>query len=149
MDIVMTRSFNHIGVGQSETFVVPDFCKQAAEIKAGKRAPVIRVGNLAARRDFTDVRDVVRAYTLLSEKGAQGETYNIGSGKALSVREILDTIIAQAGVDIEVVVDEDRFRPIDVPVVESDTVKLRKATGWTPSISLDRTITDVLAFYSE
>ena len=92
LDVMMVRAFNHIGPNQTPMFVVADFCQQAAEIEAGKREAVMRVGNLSAKRDFTDVRDVIRAYALIMEHGTAGETYNVGSGHAVSIQEILDTI---------------------------------------------------------
>lgn len=147
MDIVSTRSFNHIGPNQTPTFVVPDFCRQVAEIEAGQRAPVMRVGNLAAKRDFTDVRDVVRAYVLLAESGESGQTYNVGSGRAVAVRGILDEILACSECKITVETDPARFRPVDVPVIEADITKLREATGWQPEIPLRQTIEETLNYW--
>lgn len=144
MDVVMVRAFNHIGPGQSPQFVVPDFCRQVAEIEAGRREAVIRTGNLDARRDFTDVRDVVRAYALLAEKGVAGETYNIGSGHAVSIGEVLESILRQSTAKIRCEVDPGKFRPLDVPVIEADITKVREATGWEPLISLGQTIRETL-----
>lgn len=120
MDVMMVRAFNHIGPNQTPLFVVADFCKQVAEIEKGIKDPVMYVGNLSAKRDFTDVRDVVRAYALLVQKGKAGETYNIGTGHALAIREILDRIISLSDKKIEVRVDEQRLRPVDVPIIEPD-----------------------------
>ena len=147
MDVMMVRAFNHVGPSQAPLFVVADFCKQAAEIEKGLREPVIHVGNLSARRDFSDVRDVVRAYTLLMEHGAAGETYNVGSGKAIAIREILDIILAQAKVPIEVQVDQARLRPVDVPVNEADVSKLEACTGWKREIPLEQTIGETLEYW--
>lgn len=147
MDVMMVRAFNHVGPSQAPLFVVADFCKQAAEIEKGLREPVIHVGNLSARRDFSDVRDVVRAYTLLMEHGAAGETYNVGSGKAIAIREILDMILAQAKVPIEVQVDQARLRPVDVPVIEADVSKLEACTGWKREIPLEQTIGETLEYW--
>lgn len=147
MQIVMVRAFNHVGPGQSPQFVVSDFCKQAAEISAGIRTPEIAVGNLSAARDFTDVRDVVRAYSLLAQKGRVGETYNVGSGKAVVIRDLLDQIIRQSGVEIHVMVDPAKLRPIEVPVILADVSKLRADTGWEPKITLEQTITETLAYW--
>lgn len=147
MDLVMVRAFNHIGPNQSPNFVVADFCRQVAQIEAGMREPVIRVGNLSAKRDFTDVRDVVRAYALLVQKGKPGETYNVGRGKAVSVRKILDMILAESGAAISVEVDPDRLRPVDVPVIEADISKLRGCTGWQPEISLEDTVRETLDYW--
>jgi GDP-4-dehydro-6-deoxy-D-mannose reductase len=144
IDIMCTRSFNHIGPGQAPGFVVSDFCSQIAKIKIGEQEPIIKVGNLSARRDFTDVRDVVRAYAFLLEKGQGGEIYNVGSGHAVAVQDILDKLISLSGIDIEVQIDSSRFRPIDVPVIEADISKLQEATGWKPEIPIETTLKDVL-----
>ena len=136
MDIISVRAFNHIGPNQMPLFVVSDFCKQTAEIEKGIREPVIRVGNLSARRDFTDVRDVVRAYVLLMEKGAAGETYNVGSGTAISIQSILDTILHMTDRKIEVLIDPAKLRPVDVPIIEADISKLQAATDWRPEFSM-------------
>ena len=107
----------------------------------------MRVGNLSARRDFTDVRDVVEAYRLLAEKGRPGETYNVGSGRAVGIRQLLDGLLALARIQIQVEVDPARFRPVDVPVLEADVRKLQADTGWAPSIPLERTLADTLDYW--
>ena len=147
LDIVMVRAFNHIGPNQSPIFVVADFCKQVAEIEAGKREPVMMVGNLSAKRDFTDVRDVVRAYALLMDKGTKGQTYNVGSGHAIAIEEILKMILKHSAVKIEVETDKERLRPVDVPIIEADTGELKKCTGWMPEIALEQTIIETLEFW--
>ena len=147
MDIVMVRAFNHIGPKQAPLFVVADFCKQVAEIEKGLRESVIKVGNLSAKRDFTDVRDVVRAYTSLIEKGKTGETYNVGSGRAVSIDDILKTILSHSTTDIKVEVDKERLRPVDVPIIEADISKLRECTGWNRHIPLENTIKDTLEYW--
>ena len=147
MEVIMVRAFNHIGPGQSPTFVVSDFCKQVVEIEKGLREPVMRVGNLRARRDFTDVRDVVRAYALLVQHGKAGETYNVGSGHAIEIQGILEMIIAQSGVDVKVEVDPNKIRPVDVPIIEADTTKLRSETKWVPEISLEQTIRETMDYW--
>lgn len=119
MDVMMVRAFNHVGPNQTPVFVVADFCRQAAEIEKGLRESVIRVGNLSAKRDFSDVRDVVRAYTMLMEQGAAGESYNVGSGHAVAIQDILDMILNYSKAKIEVEVDQSRLRPVDVPVIEA------------------------------
>jgi GDP-4-dehydro-6-deoxy-D-mannose reductase len=129
MDIIMVRAFNHVGPKQSPLFVVSDFCKQVAEIEKGLHKPIIKVGNLSAKRDFTDVRDVVRAYSLLIKKGQAGETYNVGSGKAIAIEEILKLILSFATVTISVEVDPTKLRPLDVPIIEADIKKLQECTG--------------------
>lgn len=147
MELVMVRAFNHIGPGQAPIYVVSDFCRQVVEIEKGLREPVMMVGNLKAMRDFTDVRDVVRAYALLAQYGKPGETYNVGSGHAISIREILDLIIAQSDVDVEVKVDPNKIRPVDVPIIEADTAKLREATGWERKIPLTQTIRETMDYW--
>lgn len=147
MQVMSTRSFNHTGPNQAPQFVVADFCKQVADIEVGKQEPEIHVGNLSAKRDFTDVRDVVRAYCLLMEKGKAGETYNVGSGHALEIREILERILSQSAREIEVVTAPSKFRPVDVPIIEADISKLTECTGWVPEIPIEKTITETLAWY--
>lgn len=149
MDLMLVRAFNHIGPTQAPMFVVADFCKQVAEIEKGLRPPVMYVGNLSAERDFTDVRDVVRAYALLAQKGMSGETYNVGSGHAVSIREILDMIIALSGKEIKVEVDPNKLRPVDVAIIEADTAKLKQATGWEQTITLKQTIEETLNYWRE
>jgi len=147
MEVVLVRAFNHIGPKQSPIFVVSDFCKQVAEIEKGLREPVMYTGNLSAKRDFTDVRDVVRAYALLASHGVKGETYNVGRGHAYEIREILNKIIALSNVKIEVKTDPAKIRPVDVPIIEADITKLSQATGWSPVISIDDTLEEVLNFW--
>ncbi len=147
MELMMVRAFNHIGPTQAPAFVVADFCKQVAEIEEAIREPVIYVGNLEAKRDFTDVRDVVRAYAMLIEKGNPGETYNVGSGHAVSIREILELIISLSSQDIRVEIDSNKLRPIDVPIIEADVTKLRNLTGWEPEITLEQTIKETLNYW--
>lgn len=149
MDIISVRAFNHIGPNQAPLFVVADFCKQVAQIEAGLIPPVIHVGNLSAARDFSDVRDVVRAYGLLLQHGVSGETYNVGSGQAITIEEILKKILIQSKVTIQVEVDQAKLRPIDVPIIEADTHKLYTCTGWRPKINIEQTITDVLNYWRE
>ncbi len=147
MEIMMVRAFNHVGPSQAPLFVVSDFCKQVAEIEKGLREPIMRVGNLAARRDFTDVRDVVRAYVQLIQCGVPGETYNVGSGHARTIQAILDMIISQANISIKVEVDPNRLRPVDVPIIEADITKLQQLTGWKPEIPLKQTIQETLDYW--
>lgn len=147
VDVMMVRAFNHIGPNQTPLFVVADFCRQVAEIEKGIRKPLIRVGNLSARRDFSDVRDVVRAYTLLMEHGSAGECYNVGSGKAVSIRNVLDMILSLTKMNISVEVDPTRLRPVDVPVIEADVSKLVTCTGWKQEFTLEKTIKETLGFW--
>ncbi len=147
-DVVLrVRPFPHIGPGQSLGFVTSDFASQIAAIEKGKQEPIIHVGNLDAQRDFTDVRDVVRAYRLLMEKGKLGEVYHVASGKAVKIADILTQMIELSSVDIEISFDEKRMRPSDNPIVVGDATKLRKLTGWEPTISLDQTLRDILEFW--
>ncbi len=142
--VVRVRPFNHLGPRQREGFVAADFAKQIAEAERGGRSPVVRVGNLSARRDFTDVRDIVRAYRLLLEKGLPGEVYNLGSGVARSIRELLHGLLAHSSQEVTIEADPDRARPSDVPLSVCDAGKLREATDWWPRISFEDTLGDVL-----
>lgn len=147
LELVMVRAFNHIGPGQAPMFVVSDFCKQVAEIEKGLREPVMKVGNLAAKRDFTDVRDVVKAYVRLVQLGKSGETYNVGRGDAREIREILDMIVAMSEAKINVEIDPNKIRPVDVPIIEADITKLNQLTGWVPQIPLEQTIQETLDYW--
>lgn len=144
LDIMMVRAFNHIGPNQTPMFVVADFCKQVADIEKVRQEPVIYVGNLSAKRDFTDVRDVVKAYALLVEHGRRGETYNVGTGHAIAISQILDEIVAMSDTAIEVKVDENKLRPVDVPIIEPDIDKIKSEVGWQPVISLEQTLKETL-----
>jgi GDP-4-dehydro-6-deoxy-D-mannose reductase len=138
------RSFNHVGPGQSDDFAASAFARQIAEIEAGQRPPVVTVGNLEARRDFTDVRDVVRAYWLLLIKGEPGEVYNVGSGQARSVRWLLETLLALTPIQVEVKLDPARLRPSDVPLSVCDNSRLVRTTGWQPQVDLRQSLQDLL-----
>jgi len=144
LDVVRVRAFNHIGPGQTDRFVVPAIASRVArnELDASVEIPV---GNLAARRDFTDVRDVVRAYRLLAVAGVAGEVYNVCSGRDVAVSELADLLIAHAAHPMRLVVDPDRHRPVDVPVVRGDAGRIAAATGWAPTIPLEDTLAEVLA----
>lgn len=146
LDIVIMRSFNHTGPGQPPFFVVPDFAKQLIEIEKGFRPPVLAVGNLEAVRDFSDVRDVVRAYKLAMEEGGPGEIYNVCSGKGFSIREILLKMIALSGLKIEIREESERFRPSEIPVLIGSYEKLRADTGFVPELSFEKTLRDMLDF---
>jgi len=149
LDTVRTRGFNHTGPRRGDVFICSNFAKQIALIEKKKQEPVIFVGNLDAQRDFTDVRDMVRAYWLSLEKGKKGEVYNIGTGKAYRIKEILDILLSLAGDDVEVRVDPDRLRPSDVPILLSDSTKFRKITGWEPKIPFTQSLKDLLDFWRE
>ncbi len=149
LDVIRVRPFNHIGPGQLDKFVLPSFAKQIAEIEKDKKAPILSVGNLAAKRDFTDVRDVVRAYGLLMEKGISGEVYNVGSGKSHKIDELLELLLGFSSKTITVEVDPSRFRPVDIEDVVCDYSKLHKLTGWQPEIPLEKTLQDILAYWRD
>ena len=144
LPIIRVRPFNHIGPRQRLGFVAPDFARQIAEIEAGLRPPVMRVGNLEARRDFTDVRDVVRAYHLAITHGEPGEVYNIGSGRSRSIRELLETLLSYSTVEVAVELDPARMRPSDIPEIRCDAGRLRARTGWEPHIPFEQSLRDVL-----
>ena len=148
LDVILVRAFNHVGPRQSTQFVVSDFCNQVAMIEKGLKDPVMAVGNLASYRDFLDVRDVVNAYVYLAKKGKSGEVYNVGSGRAIRIEEILDIILRQAIKAIRVIVDPDRFRPIDIPIVVADNTKLLNL-GWKQTINIEQTISDTLNYFRE
>jgi len=147
MDIVRTRAFNHTGPRRPPVFVCSDFAKQIIDIERGAKPPVIKVGNLEARRDFTDVRDIVKGYWLALERGKPGEVYNICSGKSWRIRDVLDKLISLSGVDVKVEEDPSRLRPSDVPVLEGDSTKFIKDTGWKPEIPFEQTLKDLLDFW--
>lgn len=138
------RPFNHLGPGQSQGFVAPDFAMQIARIEAGQQEPQLNVGNLSARRDFTDVRDVVRAYRLIMERGEAGSVYNIASNQTHTIQELLDGMLRHARVPIEVCVDPARIRPSGTPILWGDATRLHDATGWQPTIPFEQTLLDVL-----
>ncbi|MBN1428783.1 MAG: GDP-mannose 4,6-dehydratase [Anaerolineae bacterium] len=142
---IRVRPFNQIGPGQSQRFVIPAFASQIAAIEKGSQEPIIKVGNLAAKRDFTDVRDMVRAYLLLLQHGEPGEVYNIGSEQAYSIQEILDTLLGMTEIPIEVQIDPDRFRPVEIPIMQADNSKIQAATGWRPTYSIEQSLADILA----
>lgn len=146
---VRTRGFNHTGPRRGEVFICSSFAKQIAEIEKKKRKPVIYVGNLEAKRDFTDVRDTVGAYWLSLEKGKEGEVYNIGSGKAYSMKEVLDMLLSLASINIKIDVDPTRLRPSDVPILVSDCTKFTQLTGWKPTIPFKQSLQDLLDYWRE
>jgi GDP-4-dehydro-6-deoxy-D-mannose reductase len=144
LDVVRVRPFNHIGPRQSERFVASSFAAQIARIEQGQQPPVLRVGNLSARRDFTDVRDMVRAYVLAVETGEAGQVYNIGSGTPVAIQDLLDRLLAASSAMVEVQTDPARMRPVDIPTVACDARSFRERTGWQPQIDLDQTLRDIL-----
>ena len=149
LPVICARAFNHFGPGQREMFVVSDFCRQTAEIELGLREPVIRTGNLDARRDFTDVRDIVRAYAMLLESGRAGEIYNVGSGKTAAISEILGLILAGSETAIRHEIDPAKLRPAETAHIAADPEKLHRDTGWLPEIPTAQTVADTLAFWRQ
>ena len=147
MDIVRTRGFNHEGPRRAPVFVMSDFAKQIADIERGARKPVLRVGNLDAKRDFTDVRDMVRGYWLSLEKGKPGEAYNICQEKCWSIRDMLDQLLSLTTAKIKIEIDQDRLRPSDVMLLLGDCSKFRADTGWTPTIPFEQTLRDTLDYW--
>jgi GDP-4-dehydro-6-deoxy-D-mannose reductase len=147
--VIRTRTFPHTGPGRGEAFAESSFARQIAEVEAGRRRPVLEVGNLEAVRDFTDVRDVVRAYVALLELGAPGEVYNVCSGRGRSIGDILRSLLDIAGAQVELKVDRERLRPSDLPSLVGDPRKLREATGWEPRIPMERTLRDLLDHWRE
>ena len=149
MKTIRTRGFNHTGPRRGEVFVTSNFAKQIASIEAGLKEPIIRVGNLDAQRDFTDVRDMVRAYWLAVTKATPGEVYNLASGKAVTIRELLDRLLALSDTEVDVQVDPERLRPSDVEILLGDFSKFRSDTGWEPTIPLDQTLKDTLDYWRQ
>lgn len=147
LPIVRLRPFNHVGPRMSADLSVSRFAKQIAEIEKGGKEPVMHVGNLEAKRDFTDVRDMARAYILASEKCVDGEAYNIGTGVSYKIGEVLDKLLSFAKVKITVKSDESLFRPSDIPELRADASKFQKATGWEPTIPIDQTLEELLAYW--
>jgi GDP-4-dehydro-6-deoxy-D-mannose reductase len=146
-DVVRTRGFNHTGPRRPPIFVCSDFAKQLVDIERGLRPPVIRVGNLEARRDFTDVRDIARGYWLALEKGRSGEVYNLCSGSSHRIRDVLDMLVAMSGLTVEIAQEPSRMRPSDVPHLEGDNAKFAADTGWKPVIPFEQTLRDLLDFW--
>lgn len=147
MKIIRTRAFNHTGPRRGESFVTSTFAKQIVEIEKGKHDPVLNVGNLEAKRDFTDVRDVVRGYWLAANRGKYGEVYNICSGKSRTIQSVLDTLRMQSTAQFDVARDRERMRPSDIPVLEGDCTKFTRQTGWKPQISFAQTMSDLLDYW--
>jgi GDP-4-dehydro-6-deoxy-D-mannose reductase len=141
---IRVRPFNHTGPRQEDRYVATEFAQQIARIEAGLQQPIVHVGNLDAQRDFTDVRDIVRAYQLAVEHGEPGAVYNIGSSRPVAIATILDILVQLSQVPIVVQQDADRMRPADVPVIACDATRFRQCTGWEPRISLEQTLSDIL-----
>ena len=144
LHVTIARAFNHMGPRQDPFFAASGFARRIADIEAGRWEPEIAVGNLDARRDLTDVRDTVRAYRLIVEQGITGRPYNVCSGRAITIRELLDRLLARARVPIRVRIDPTRLRPNDVPLLLGDPTRIQTELGWLPEIPLDRTLDDLL-----
>jgi GDP-4-dehydro-6-deoxy-D-mannose reductase len=146
---VRVRPFPHIGPGQNEKFAISSFAKQVAEIKLGKREPIIKVGNLEAKRDYSDVSDIVRGYRDALLNGKRGEAYNLCSGQSVMVGDLLKKLIAIAEIEAEIVVDPERYRPVDIPELYGSSQKALKDFGWKPRINLDGTLSSLFAYWME
>ncbi|MDP2725957.1 MAG: GDP-mannose 4,6-dehydratase, partial [Dehalococcoidia bacterium] len=144
---VVTRAFNHEGPRRGHVFVTSSLAKQIAEIEKGLKPPVLRVGDLTIERDWTDVRDVVRAYHLALEKGRPGEVYNVGRGKSMTVKAMLEMLLALTRVSIKVEQDPARFRPSDVRLLQADCSKFKSETAWEPQIPFEKTLQDLLDYW--
>jgi GDP-4-dehydro-6-deoxy-D-mannose reductase len=144
LKVIRTRGFNHTGPRRGHVFVTSNFARQIARIEAGLQEPVLKVGNLEAVRDFTDVRDMVRAYWLAVNKATPGEVYNIATGVPITIRELLDRLLALSSAEIRVEQDPERMRPSDVEILIGDASKFRKETGWEPQVPFDQTLQDTL-----
>lgn len=149
VDVVMTRSFNHTGAGQTDTFVLPSFARQIVEIKSGLREARVGVGNIEIKRDFSDVNDVCTAYMKLLNDGKRGVVYNVCSGSAFSLRKLLEQLASIAGVDIEIHVDESRVRAVDIPELYGSHQRITSDTGWTPSTPMETTLRSLLDYWAD
>lgn len=147
LDVVLTRSFNHTGPRQTPAFVAPSMARQIALIERGQLEPVIKVGNLDAQRDVTDVRDVARAYAALMQSGKTGVVYNVASGLARSIRSILEALVSRSKMPVRIEVDHTRMRPNDVPVVVGNHSRLTESTEWHPQVSFDQMLDDLLSYW--
>jgi len=144
---IRMRPFNHAGPRQAPHFAIASFAQQIARIELGKQPPILKVGNLQARRDFTDVRDIVRAYLLAAEKGKPGEVYNVGSGTAPRLREVVDLLMGMTRVKIKLEVDPERTRTAEADVYLCDAGRFQRLTGWRPQIRLQRMLRDTLDYW--
>jgi GDP-4-dehydro-6-deoxy-D-mannose reductase len=147
LPVIRTRGFNHTGPRRAPVFVASDFARQIAEIEHGRQEPVIRVGNLEAERDFTDVRDMVRAYWMATEAGETGEVYNIASGRSWRIQELLDMLVGMSRTEIRIEPDPRRLRPSDVPRLLGDAGRFRARTGWEPTVPFETTLRDLLDYW--
>lgn len=144
LDAIIARPFNHLGPAQSTRFAVADFATQIAAMQRGEQAPILRVGNLDAQRDYSDVRDVVRAYRLLVEQGVSGDVYNICRGEAYPMRALVEMLIELTGLSVHIEVEAERFRPLDLPILVGDATKIKTQIGWQPLIPIQQSLQDML-----
>lgn len=149
VEAIIARPFNHIGPRQEATFVASAFARQIAEVEAGTTEPTISVGNLEARRDLTDVRDTVRAYQAIAERGEPGRAYNVCSGQAVRIRDLLDRLVSLSRVPVRIVVDPTKLRPSDTPLLLGDPSRIERELNWRAEIPLERTLGDLLAYWRE
>jgi GDP-4-dehydro-6-deoxy-D-mannose reductase len=149
IETIRTRSFPHTGPGRGEAFAESSFARQLVEIAAGRKPGVLEVGNLNAVRDFSDVRDVVRAYWALLERGESGEVYNVCTGVGVPIRDLLRRLVEIAGVDVEMRLDPERLRPSDIPTLVGDPTRLQQTTGWRPRVPLEETLREILEYWRE
>jgi GDP-4-dehydro-6-deoxy-D-mannose reductase len=147
VQVAIARAFNHFGPGQDPSFSTSGFARQIAAIETGRQPPEIFVGNLDARRDLTDVGDTVRAYRLIAERGQNGRAYNVCSGRAAAIREVLEMLVARARVPVRVRVDTDRLRPNDVPLLLGDPTRIGEELGWTPVVPIEVTLDALLNYW--
>ena len=149
LPVVIARSFNHSGPRQNDNFVIPSFARQIALIEAGQQKPVLMVGDLSAKRDFSDVRDIVRGYRLLAEKGKPGEAYHLCSGKAVAINDLLRILLSLSHADIEVRIDKNRLRKADIPILRGSHAKATRAVNFTSKIPLRKTLQSTLKYWRE
>jgi GDP-4-dehydro-6-deoxy-D-mannose reductase len=147
LEVIVARPFNHTGARQAPAFVAPSIAKQIALIERGAADPVIKIGNLEAQRDLSDVRDVVRAYAAVMVRGAPGQVYNVASGVARSIRSVLDALVSRARAPVRIDVDPTRLRPQDTPVIVGDAARLKDATGWQPTVPFEQMLDDLLEYW--
>ena len=148
-DVYIARPFNHFGPRQDPGYVASGFARRIAEIETGRAAAELQVGNLEPVRDLTDVRDTVRAYRLIMEQAPPRRAFNVCTGRGIGIRNLLDLMLARARASIRVVQDPDRFRPNDLPLLQGDPARIRNELGWTPRISLEQTIDDLLDYWRD
>jgi GDP-4-dehydro-6-deoxy-D-mannose reductase len=147
LPVVIARPFNHTGPRQSDTFVVPSFCRQIASIEKGRKKPLMKVGNLEVKRDLSDVRDIVKGYYAIAVRGKPGEVYHLSSGRSVSIKAVLDRLRKMSSKEIKVTIDKSRFRKADIPILRGDNSKAGKELAWQPEYELSETLKDTLDFW--